>query len=128
LLHRDLGGANRPEEQRDGAMGTSGTGSDEQQLALVGPGLVLVDFWAAWGDVCQAATVLAEELVDRYAGRLRTTRINVDDHPVLAARYHVHAVPTLALVQDGQLVDQFVGFASRERLQEAIDWALAQSS
>jgi thioredoxin-like negative regulator of GroEL len=108
-------------------MGTSGVGSDEQQLALVGSGLVLVDFWAAWGDVCQAATVLAEELVDRYPGRLRTTRINVDDHPILAARYNVHAVPTLALVKDGQLVDQFVGFASRERLQEAIDWALAQA-
>ena len=60
-------------------------------------------------------------------GRLATTRINVDEHPVLAARYNVHAVPTLALVKDGQLVDQFVGFASRERLQEAIDWALTQS-
>lgn len=106
-------------------MATTGRGSDEQQLALVGSGLVLVDFWAAWCDVSQATALLAEELAEQYGGKVRAQRINVDEYPVLAARYHVHAIPTLALVQDGQLVDQFVGFASRDKLQEAINWVLA---
>ncbi len=101
------------------------TGSDEQQLALVGSGVVLVEFWAPWCDAPQALALLAEELAEEYRGKLRTQRINVEEYPVLAARYHVHAVPTLALVEDGQLVDQFVGFASREKLQGAIDWLLA---
>jgi thioredoxin len=98
--------------------------SDDQHRALEGPGLVLVDFWASWCDVCQASSLLAEELAEQYRGRLHAVKINVDEHPVMAARYHVHAVPTLALIADGQLIDQFVGFASREKVREAIEWVL----
>jgi len=105
-------------------MATTKKSSEEPHQVLIGSGLVLVDFWAPWCDVCQATSLLAEDLAERYQGRLKTVKINVDDHPVVAARYHVHAVPTLALIEDGQLIDQFVGFASREKVQEAIDWVL----
>jgi len=110
--------------QRDITMARTETSSDDQHRTLVGPGLVLVDFWASWCAVCQASSLLAEDLAEQYRGRLRAVKINVDEHPVMAARYHVHAVPTLALIEDGQLVDQFVGFASREKVQEAIEWML----
>ena len=90
------------------------------------PGLVLVDFVATWCSVCPATALLVEELVETYAGKLRTARIDVDEHPALAARYQVHAVPTLALVRDGQIIEQFAGFAARDRLHDAIEWALAQ--
>jgi len=105
-------------------MATTKEGSEERYRALVGSGLVLVDFWASWCDVCQATSLLAEELAERYEGQLKMVKINVDDYPVLAARYHVQAVPTLALVDEGQLIDQFVGFASREKVQKAVDWVL----
>jgi thioredoxin 1 len=97
---------------------------DSQDLR--GPGLVLVDFWAPWCDVCQATSLIAEELAERYRGAVRTVKVNVDENPVLAARYHVHAVPTLALVEDGQLVEQFAGVASREKVQGAVDEVLAR--
>ncbi len=110
--------------QRDGTMARTETSSDDQHRTLVGPGLVLVDFWASWCTVCQASSLLAEDLAEQYRGHLRAVKINVDEYPVMAARYHVHAVPTLALIEDGQLIDQFVGFASREKVQEAIEWVL----
>lgn len=101
-------------------------GSEDQEQDRMGPGLVLVDFWASWCNVCQATSLLAEELAEHYHGLIRAVKINVDDYPVLAARYHIHAVPTLALIEDGQLIDQFVGVASRDKVQKAIDWALEQ--
>jgi thioredoxin 1 len=107
-------------------MVTTNTSSDDQISTLVGTGLVLVDFWASWCDVCQATSLLAEDLAEQYQDRLKAVKINVDECPVLAARYHVHAVPTLALLEDGQLIEQFVGFASREKVQEAIEWTLGK--
>jgi len=109
-------------------MATTKESSEDRYRALVGSGLVLVDFWASWCDVCQATSLLAEELAERYEGQLKMVKINVDDDPVLAARYHVQAVPTLALIDEGQLVDQFVGFASREKVQKAVDWVLERAA
>jgi thioredoxin len=107
-------------------MVTAPDSTDLDDLGLREPGLVLADFWAPWCDVCQATSLLAEELVERYQGAVRTVKVNVDDHPVLAARFHVHAVPTLALIEDGQLIEQFAGVASREKVQESIEGALAR--
>ncbi|MEW6750981.1 MAG: thioredoxin domain-containing protein [Candidatus Latescibacterota bacterium] len=103
-------------------MGSTKTdGGDCGSGAITSPGLVLVDFWAPWCDVCQATSLLAEDLAERYTGRLRAIRVDVDKEPVLAARYQVQAVPTLALLVNGELVDQFVGFAPRDKVREAIE-------
>ena len=97
--------------------------SDKDQ-AFPDTGLVLVDFWASWCNVCQGTSLLAEELAEQYRGKLRKIKVNVDDQPVLAARFHVHDVPTLALVREGELIEQFVGFTAMEKIQEAIERVL----
>jgi thioredoxin len=108
-------------------MATAKTGSETQYPLGGGSGLVLVDFWASWCDVCQASSLLVEELAEQYKGQLKTVKIDVDDHPVVAARYHVHALPTLALLENGRLIDQFSGFTSKDKVQEAIEWVLERA-
>jgi thioredoxin 1 len=65
--------------------------------AVSGPPVV-VDFWAPWCKPCRAIEPVIEEL----EASVRVARVNIDDHPDLATRYHVLAVPTVMLFADGE--------------------------
>jgi len=52
---------------------------------------------------------VVESMGAKYAGRLKVTKVNVDDSPVVAQRYDAMSIPTLLLVKGGQVVDRMVG-------------------
>src|SRR5712692_2594392 len=70
---------------------------------------VIVDFWAEWCGPCKAIAPVLEDLAQEYAGRVTMAKVNVDEHPSLAARYQVRSIPTLLFFKGGQVVDQVVG-------------------
>lgn len=70
---------------------------------------VLVDFWAPWCGPCRHVAPVLEELSRELAGKVRITKVNVDDEPGLADRYVVQGIPTLVLFADGREIDRVVG-------------------
>jgi thioredoxin len=64
--------------------------------AIAGDPLV-VDFWAPWCKPCQALEPVLESLEDRVP----VARLNIDEHPEIAARYEILAVPTVMLFSGG---------------------------
>jgi thioredoxin 1 len=82
---------------------------------------VLVDFWAQWCGPCRSLAPIIEGLAEEYAGRTRVVKLNVDDSPALAQRYHVMAIPTLILFQGGEEKERMIGTAKREAIARLLD-------
>ena len=82
---------------------------------------ILVDFWAEWCGPCRMVAPVLEDLAEKYAGKVRVGKVNVDDESTLAGRYGIQSIPTLLLFRDGRVVEQYVGAAPREVLARLID-------
>ena len=77
---------------------------------------VLVEF-AATG--CGPGTKLepvVHELATEMDSQVKVVRVDVDRAPTTAAKFGVLSVPTLLLVQEGQVKDQVIGLVSKRDL------------
>ena len=85
---------------------------------------VLVDFWAPWCGPCRMLAPVVEELSAEYRNDLAVGKVNVDICPDLASQFRVMSIPTLILFKDGKIVDQKLGFQTRDALEDMIKKAL----
>lgn len=92
---------------------------DTQVMAAPMP--VLVDCWAPWCGPCHAVAPVLEELANRYAGRVKIVKLNLDDNPGVGSRFGISSVPTLMLVKNGQVMETLVGAQPKEILEAAIE-------
>lgn len=95
------------------------------QDVIKSPTPVLVDMWAAWCGPCRMIAPVVEELARKYQGKVKFGKLNVDDHPQVAAQYRIMNIPTLLLFKGGSEVDRIVGAQPKEELIRRIDKALA---
>ena len=85
---------------------------------------VVVDFWAPWCGPCRMVAPILDRLAGEMRGRVKIAKINVDENPLAAGRFGVQAIPTMLIVKDGRVVDQWAGAlpeqAMRSRLARVI--------
>ena len=70
---------------------------------------VLVDFWAPWCGPCRTVAPIVEELAKDYQGKVKVTKLDVDNNPGTAAKYGIFSIPTILIFKDGKVATQIVG-------------------
>lgn len=89
---------------------------EENLLEVIGQELYLVDFYADWCGPCKMLAPLLEEV-----DFINVLKVNVDEHPELAAKFGVMSIPTLIFFQNGLEKRKEIGFRNIEEIKEIVD-------
>ena len=69
---------------------------------------VLLDFWASWCGPCRMLSPIVDEIAEERTD-IKVGKVNVDEQQELAATFNVMSIPTLIVLDKGQVVNQSVG-------------------
>jgi thioredoxin len=93
--------------------------ADWQGIATSGKP-VFVDFWAEWCAPCKMLTPTFERLAEKYSAQVTFAKVNVDEMPDLADKFAIRSIPTLVLLQNGNVVERLIGLRGEQELAQVL--------
>ncbi|NCB74643.1 MAG: thioredoxin [Clostridia bacterium] len=69
---------------------------------------VLIDFWASWCGPCRMLSPVIEEIASEVKDK-KICKVNVDEQPELARKFGVMSIPTLVVMNKGEMVKKSLG-------------------
>jgi len=87
-------------------------------------GIVLIDFSADWCMPCVMMGPIVDEMAEKFKGKIKVGKVNIEDNQELAHKYGVSSIPNFIVFKDGKVEKQFVGGMDEEDFENKLEEVL----
>lgn len=81
---------------------------------------VLVDFWATWCGPCRMLAPTVSAIAEKYAGKVKVCKVDIDENIPLAEKYGIEVIPTLILFEKGEIKARKIGLMTENEIESML--------
>ena len=87
---------------------------------------VLVDIWAPWCGPCRMLSPTIDSVAEKFAGKAKVGKLNMDENQEIAVRYNVSAIPALLFFPAGsdEVAHKIAGVEREDKIAAQLDQML----
>jgi len=89
---------------------------------------ILVDFWAGWCGPCKVIGPIIDELAGDFTDRAIVAKVNVEQNPNLSAHFKIKSIPTLMIINRGEVREVFKSLIPKPNLAEILEEYIAENA
>ncbi|MBQ3814809.1 MAG: thioredoxin [Clostridia bacterium] len=81
---------------------------------------VVIDFWATWCGPCRMLAPIVAKIAEKYDGKIKVGKVDVDEESTLAAKFGVASIPFVVKMEGGKVTATSVGYMPQASLEAAL--------
>ncbi len=81
---------------------------------------VLIDFYADWCMPCKMMSPIIDEIANEKSDKIKVGKVNVDENQELAIEYDVMSIPTIIIINKGEIEKTFIGVTDKNEILEGL--------
>ena len=81
---------------------------------------VLVDLWATWCGPCRMIAPVIESIAEKFDGRIKVGKVNVDEEPEISLEYNIASIPTVMIFKNGEEVSKSIGYSDEAEIEQLV--------
>lgn len=119
LVSTPLMGAQQPSSTMTAKVDSKVKSLDDSNFdGVIANGTVIVDFYADWCGPCKKLAPFFEKAAGEMSNKATFAKVNIDNAPKTASKYHIATIPTVIVFKDGKEVRRRTGGSDQQTIRD----------